>query len=130
MLLELKFSIGTLAIGVGTFGAALYGMNLKNFMEESDLGFWGVSASCLLLSVVVCSYCLTKLHKMKRVSMWGDIGRSGRSELRSLERGAHVGALGPGGGLDRRADLMEKLKRSRAADAHRINHQLQQLKKG
>lgn len=39
MLLELRFSIFTLGIGAGTFVAALYGMNLKNFLEESNIGF-------------------------------------------------------------------------------------------
>jgi hypothetical protein len=38
MLLDLKFSIGTLGIGSGAFVAALYGMNLKNFIEDSELG--------------------------------------------------------------------------------------------
>ena len=77
MLLDLKFSIGTLGIGSGAFVAALYGMNLKNFIEESDLGFLGVSGWCACFSAIVCMYGLTKLRKVQRVSMWGESGRRG-----------------------------------------------------
>jgi magnesium transporter len=84
MLLDLKFSIGTLGIGSGAFIAALYGMNLKNFIEESDLGFWGVSGWCAVFSVTVCMYGLTKLRKVQRVSMWGESGRRGPN-WRSVE---------------------------------------------
>jgi hypothetical protein len=71
MLLELRFSIWTLGIGAGTFIAALYGMNLKNFMEESDAGFIGVSVTCAIASVVVLVYGLNRLRRVQRVSMWG-----------------------------------------------------------
>lgn len=77
MLLDLKFSIGTLGIGSGAFVAALYGMNLKNFIEESDMGFWGVTGWCAVFSGIVCAYGLTKLRKVQRVSMWGESGRKG-----------------------------------------------------
>jgi len=87
MLLELKFSIGTLGLGGGTFLAALYGMNLRNFMEEADLGFAGVSAGCVALGFLVCAYGLRKLRRVQRVSMWGgergDRGR-GRGGFASL----------------------------------------------
>jgi magnesium transporter len=79
MLLDLKFSIGTLGIGSGAFVAALYGMNLKNFIEESDLGFWGVTGWCVVFAGIVCGYGLTKLRKVQRVSMWGEAGRRGRN---------------------------------------------------
>ncbi|MCJ1484518.1 magnesium ion transporter [Schaereria dolodes] len=78
MLLDLKFSIGTLGIGSGAFIAALYGMNLKNFLEESDYGFIGVSAWSFIFAAIVCSYGLTKLRKVQRVSMWGEQGRKSR----------------------------------------------------
>ncbi|TAQ88948.1 hypothetical protein B7494_g2743 [Chlorociboria aeruginascens] len=79
MLLDLKFSIGTLGIGSGAFIAALYGMNLKNFMEESTMGFWGVTGWCLFFSGIVCSYGLKKLQKVQKVKMSGESGRNGRS---------------------------------------------------
>ncbi|KAI9725737.1 MAG: magnesium ion transporter [Chrysothrix sp. TS-e1954] len=71
MLLDLKFSIGTLGLGGGTFFAALYGMNLKNFIEENDFGFWGVSGGCAVVSAVVCMWGLKRLRKVQRVSMFG-----------------------------------------------------------
>ena len=77
MLLDLKFSIGTLGIGAGTFIAALYGMNLKSFIEESDFGFPLVSLSCFVLSVIACVYGLRKLRRVQRISMWGEGDVSG-----------------------------------------------------
>jgi magnesium transporter len=79
MLLDLKFSIGTLGIGSGAFIAALYGMNLKNFIEESDIGFWGVTTWSVVFSAIICSYGLAKLRKVQRVSMFGEGGRKGRN---------------------------------------------------
>ena len=71
MLLDLKFSILTLAITAGTFVAALYGMNLKNFIEESDYGFYGISAWCSIFGAIVAVYGLLRLRKVQRVSMYG-----------------------------------------------------------
>jgi magnesium transporter len=77
MLLDLKFSIGTLGMGSGAFIAALYGMNLKNFLEESNFGFWGVTGWCTACVLIVFAYGLTKLRKVQRISMWGESGRKG-----------------------------------------------------
>lgn len=77
MLLDLKFSIGTLGMGSGAFIAALYGMNLKNFIEESDLGFIGVTVWSMMFAGIICAYGLTKLRKVQRVSMWGESGKKG-----------------------------------------------------
>lgn len=77
MLLDLKFSIGTLGLATGTLFSALYGMNLKNFIEESDFGFGGVSAVCFAMTGVVCIYGLAKLRKLQRVRMWGESGVGG-----------------------------------------------------
>jgi magnesium transporter len=71
MLLDLRFSILTLSITAGTFVAALYGMNLKNFIEESDFGFWGISAWCTAFGIGVAVYGITKLRRVQRLSMWG-----------------------------------------------------------
>ncbi|KAE8150037.1 hypothetical protein BDV25DRAFT_140228 [Aspergillus avenaceus] len=77
MLLDLKFSIGTLGLATGTLFSALYGMNLKNFIEESDFGFGGVSVTCFVITAVVCVYGLAKLRKLQRVRMWGESGVGG-----------------------------------------------------
>jgi magnesium transporter len=82
MLLDLKFSIGTLGIGSGAFIASLYGMNLKNFFEESHLGFIGVTTWSFVFAGMVCAYGLTKLRKVQRVSMWGERGSKSRGSWR------------------------------------------------
>lgn len=94
MLLDLKFSIGTLGLGSGALIAGLYGMNLKNFMEESDIGFIGVTGSCFIFAAVVCGIGLHKLRRVQRVSMWGDRRRipGGRGSWNQVE----PGFVGPG----------------------------------
>ena len=72
MLLEIKFSIGTLGLAAGTLFAGLYGMNLKNFFEESDSAFTVVSVLCWGMSGLVCLYGMKKLSKVQRVRMWGE----------------------------------------------------------
>jgi magnesium transporter len=100
MLLDLKFSILTLAITAGTFVAALYGMNLKNFIEESDLGFYGISGWCTLFGVIVAAYGLQKLRKVQRVSMYGHGPGSIVSKGLDTRAGSTwgLGAWGGGGG--------------------------------
>jgi len=79
MLLDLKFSIGTLGVGSGAFIAAVYGMNLKNFMEESQFGFLSVTGGTIIFAGFICVYGLMKLRKIQRVRMWSEGGRKGRS---------------------------------------------------
>ena len=99
MLLDLKFSIGTLGIGSGAWVASLYGMNLKNFLEESELGFMGVTAWSAVFAAVVCAYGLKKLRKVQRVSMWGERGVGRRGTWRDV---MGLAAPGEGGRNERR----------------------------
>lgn len=69
MLLDLKFSVGTLGLAMGTFLAGLYGMNLENFIEETNWGFGAVTAVSSIFSLIVCWYGLVKLRKVQRVKM-------------------------------------------------------------
>ncbi|KAF4551826.1 Mitochondrial inner membrane magnesium transporter mrs2-like protein [Elsinoe fawcettii] len=100
MLLDLKFSIGTLGIGAGTFVAALYGMNLKSFIEEWDFGFPLVSLTCAIFTAIACVYGLRKLRRVQRLSMWGegDLSDRGIREGRRSWRGGEdeVHNNGPG----------------------------------
>ena len=117
MLLDLKFSIGTLGIGSGAFIAAIYGMNLKNFIEESDLGFWGVSGFSGIFAAVVCVYGLQKLRRVQRVSMWGEQGR--------LSRGSWTGDVDrtpkglPAGMVETRLERIKRLKEAGSARKER-----------
>ena len=65
-------------------------MNLKNFIEESDLGFLGVSGWCVVFAGIVCGYGLKKLHKVQRVSMFGESGTRGR-DWRNDDSGLDLG---------------------------------------
>jgi magnesium transporter len=72
-------------------------MNLKNFFEESGLGFIGVSAWSFVFAAIVCAYGLTKLRKVQRVSMWGEAGkRGGRGSWRNTDEEVAAGLLGAG----------------------------------
>lgn len=90
MLLDLKFSILTLGTTVGMFIAALYGMNLENFIEETNYGFFGISALCAILTVASSIWGLRRLRKVQRVSMWGESGsvRQARALGRQPGRGS------------------------------------------
>lgn len=90
MLLELKFSVWTLSVAVGTFLAGLYGMNLENFIEETNWGFWGVSAGSFLAIVVTIWWGLVRLRRVQRVRMSQPAPR-GRKDLAGKD------ALGPYG---------------------------------
>ncbi|EME49720.1 hypothetical protein DOTSEDRAFT_68485 [Dothistroma septosporum NZE10] len=92
MLLDLKFSIGTLGLTAGMFIAALYGMNLENFIEESNYGFFGISGMCGVLTTVACVIGFRRLRKVQRLSMWGEGGltkgqkdRSARGSWREVD---------------------------------------------
>ncbi|KAL4934855.1 hypothetical protein BDV06DRAFT_150905 [Aspergillus oleicola] len=108
MLLDLKFSIGTLGLATGTLFSALYGMNLKNFIEESDLGFGAVSVTCFAISALVCVYGLAKLRKLQRVRMWGEAGVGGTPMI-PIHSHSHSrnGALLHGHRANWRADSIE-----------------------
>lgn len=143
MLLDLKFSISTLSITAGTFVAALYGMNLKNFIEESDFGFYGISAWCTVFGVMVAAYGLTKLRKVQRVSMYGHgpgalvsrdppkinswgMGAWGGGSRNGVSRGEY-GPVGPfpGGPADlsavgKRADTLTDVMQRERAQARKL----------
>lgn len=69
MLLELKLSVYTLGIAVGTFAAGLYGMNLENFIEETTWGFGAVTGGSVLAIILAGWYGFFKLRKVQRVRM-------------------------------------------------------------
>ncbi|KAK6537760.1 magnesium ion transporter [Orbilia ellipsospora] len=96
MLLDLKFSIGTLSTGCGAALAALYGMNLKNFIEESDLAFFGVSGTVVILSAVIFGYGLHRLRRTQRLTMWGEgnVGVTPGRKWRSVSESRNATAPG------------------------------------
>jgi magnesium transporter len=95
MLLDLKFSVGTLGLAMGTFIAGLYGMNLENFIEETNWGFGAVTAVSTILSLWVCIYGLKKLHRLQRVKMAGDERPTKQVGYHWFQDEGHVGLLDP-----------------------------------
>lgn len=93
MLLELKFSVGTLALAMGTFFAGLYGMNLENFIEETNWGFAGVTGASVFFSLLVGWYGLIKLRKVQRVRMSQSSTRNRRSLINSQDGCEPYGAM-------------------------------------
>ncbi|KAH0847028.1 Mitochondrial inner membrane magnesium transporter mrs2 [Fonsecaea pedrosoi] len=146
MLLELKFSIGTLGLAGGTLIAGLYGMNLKNFIEESDWAFGGVSVVCFGLSWLICIYGMRKLHKVQKVRMWGEgldhsmgfrggkIGGRGNWRNEAVESQAHkIGRLKAGGSAQTGRVLwpgMDGLGMHKLNNANNDDQQQQQQRKG
>jgi magnesium transporter len=93
MLLEVKLGVGTLGLAMGTFIAGLYGMNLENFIEETNWGFAAVTGVSVILSLWVCRYGLYKLQRVQRVKMQGDERRG--PDYHWFHDEGHVGLLDP-----------------------------------
>lgn len=72
MLLELKVTIVTVGFAVGAFVAALYGMNLENFIEESNEGMPLVVGVACIGGLLVTWFNLTKLHKTQKIAMFSN----------------------------------------------------------
>ncbi|SMN20737.1 similar to Saccharomyces cerevisiae YOR334W MRS2 Mitochondrial inner membrane Mg(2+) channel [Maudiozyma saulgeensis] len=69
MLLELKVTIYTLGVTVATLLPAFYGMNLKNFIEESYVGFAGVVVFSMLFALLVTKANFRALKTVTKVTM-------------------------------------------------------------
>lgn len=71
MLLGLKFSTGLLSMGCALYIAALYGMNLENFIEETDGGFELVVGGGSILLLILLMFSVRQLKKVQRITMTG-----------------------------------------------------------
>lgn len=73
LLYRLEVSILTVGLGLAVFMSGLYGMNLANWIEETD---WGMAAVCvviLLVSTLGTLYNFRTLHRARQVFMPTDI---------------------------------------------------------
>ncbi|KAK9479507.1 hypothetical protein V1514DRAFT_328115 [Lipomyces japonicus] len=77
MLLELKFSIGAVGLAGGALVAGLYGMNLKNFMEDSTAGFVGMTTFASAVVMIIIAIGLKHLRRVQRVTMTWDHHNAG-----------------------------------------------------
>lgn len=69
MVFELRIAIMTLAFTVATILPAFYGMNLKNYIEESEIAFGSVAGCSILMGVLVSLWWFRKLHDVKRMTI-------------------------------------------------------------
>lgn len=112
MLFEIKVSIAALGLAGGTLVAGLYGMNLENFIEESNVAFGVVTFACVVLSAWICRYGFNKLRKVQKVRMWGEASTGFDMYNSTISRGRdpinHLGSPTTGRG-NWRSEAMEQL---------------------
>ncbi|KAI0542759.1 cora-domain-containing protein [Xylaria digitata] len=111
MLLDLKFSVGTLGLAMGTFIAGLYGANLENFIEETNWGFGTVTAISVIMSLMVCKYGLSKLRNLQRIKMQGGPPSGRDGDYHWFHDDGHVGLLDP-----RNREKLRRLQMMKADD--------------
>ncbi|KAF1963197.1 cora-domain-containing protein [Byssothecium circinans] len=112
MLLDIRFSVLTLALTAGTFIAALYGMNLASGLEEHEWGFWGISLASAGLGLLFFVWGQRKLRTVQTLTMWG---HGAKNRANSWGLGAWSGRSGGRGGRGLRAgeSIGELVKRDR-----------------
>lgn len=71
MLFELKVTVYTLGFTVATLVPAFYGMNLKNYIEESSWGFGMVVVFSIIQGLAITWLNFKKLHKVQKLTMMG-----------------------------------------------------------
>lgn len=71
MLIGLKFSTGILSMGIALYVAALYGMNLENFIEETDGGFECVVIIGSIFMAILFMFSVKKLRNVGKMTMTG-----------------------------------------------------------
>ncbi|KZT00669.1 Mg2+ transporter protein cora-like protein [Laetiporus sulphureus 93-53] len=75
--LDLKVSIWTMGIGVGTLLAGLFGMNLRSHMEEHDWAFGIMSTFSILAAIGFAVSGLRTLRKIRKVGLASNNGKAG-----------------------------------------------------
>ncbi|EDO14644.1 hypothetical protein Kpol_299p4 [Vanderwaltozyma polyspora DSM 70294] len=71
MLLGIKFSMGMLSLGGAIFLGSLYGMNLENFIEETDYGFGLVTVISLFSLIFLFKLNIKSLRSLQKLSLFG-----------------------------------------------------------
>ncbi|KAK7676354.1 hypothetical protein QCA50_011767 [Cerrena zonata] len=73
--LDLKVSILTMGIGVGTLLAGLFGMNLKSHMEDADYAFFAMSIFSIVATGVFSFAGLRRLARIRKMGLSTTNGR-------------------------------------------------------
>ncbi|SCU96340.1 LAMI_0F06216g1_1 [Lachancea mirantina] len=95
MLFELKVTIYTLGFTIATLVPAFYGMNLKNFIEESNWGFFGVTVFSIASALALTWSNLKSLRSVRKLTMMNYYsGNHGKhlSEPSKIIKNGHVGS--------------------------------------
>lgn len=69
MLFELKVTIYTLGFTVATLIPAFYGMNLKNYIEESQYGFGSVLVVLIIQGILITIWNFRRLRGVQKMTM-------------------------------------------------------------
>lgn len=69
MVFELRVAIFTLGFTIATIIPAFYGMNLKNYIEESNVAFFAVVSLSLVVGGVMSVIYLRRLRDVRRMTM-------------------------------------------------------------
>ncbi|CAL1708609.1 unnamed protein product [Somion occarium] len=70
--LDLKVSILTMGLGIGTLTAGLFGMNLKNHIEGNEYGFLAMTLLSLVATGFISWSGLRRLAKIRKVGLSGN----------------------------------------------------------
>ncbi|WPK26478.1 hypothetical protein PUMCH_003832 [Australozyma saopauloensis] len=81
MLFELKVTIYTLGFTVATLTPAFYGMNLKNYIEESNLGFGLVVVFSIIQGIIITIWNFKKLYRVQKMTMMSNAPTSIKSVI-------------------------------------------------
>lgn len=71
MLFELKLTVYTLGFTVVALLPAFYGMNLKNYIEDTSWGFGTIVLVALLQGAIITLFNLRKLKRVQKLTMAG-----------------------------------------------------------
>lgn len=71
MLFDLKVTIYTLGFTVATLVPAFYGMNLKNYIEDSTIGFGAVVVVSIIQGIIITAFNFKKLRGVQKLTMTG-----------------------------------------------------------
>lgn len=70
--LDLKISVITMGLGVGTLLAGLFGMNLTSHLEEDKYAFYIMSGLSVAFAGIFSIYAIRRLHQIRKVGPLSD----------------------------------------------------------
>ncbi|KAH3902871.1 related to Mitochondrial inner membrane magnesium transporter mrs2 [Saccharomycodes ludwigii] len=86
MLFELKVTIYTLGFTIATLVPAFYGMNLKNFIEESNWGFYSVIGMSSIVALIMTMNNFKALRSVTRLTLMNNhSGKQSQKHLANVE---------------------------------------------